>query len=253
MIDLEKARQEFKNYTNSFDITNFDIRLKIYHSFRVEQYAKFLTENTNLDPDLASLIGLLHDIGRFEQLAKYNTYDDRISVDHADLGVEILSRNNYIDKYTNQDHDIILQAIKNHNKYAIDSTLEGDALLYAKLIRDADKIDILDLARVMGPQKFYTPERLEEIKSSPISDAVFRSFISGEQVKHSDSKTPADDVILSMAYLYDINFKKSFAFIKRNNSVNVIMDQFKGSISEDRFEYIRGICNKYIDTKLGLV
>ena len=253
MIDLEKARQEFRNYTNNYDTTDFDIRRKIYHSFRVENYARMLTENTNLDPDLADLIGLLHDIGRFEQLAKYHTYNDSISIDHADFGVEILSKNNYIDEYTNQDYDIILTAIENHNKFAIDTNVTGDALIYSKLIRDADKIDILDLVRIESSTDSLGFDRLAEIRNSKISDPVYRSFISGEPVRKTDMKTPADEIFCELAYLYDINFTKSFEFIKRNNSINIILDQTKGSLEEDRFEYVRGLCNKYIDTKLGLV
>ena len=253
MIDLEKARQEFRNYTNTFDVTNFDIRRKIYHSFRVENYARLLAENTSLDKDLADIIGLLHDIGRFEQLSKYNTYNDTISVDHAHLGVEILSNNNYIDEYTNQDHDIILTAIENHNKYAIDSLVTGDTLLYSKLIRDADKIDILDLVRIESSTNSIGFDTVDQIRNSKISDNVYRAFISGKSVKKTDMQTAADEIFCSLAFLYDINFTKSYELIKKNNSINIIIDQTKGSIEEDRFEYVRSLLNKYIDTKLGLV
>ena len=45
------------------------------------------------------LIGLLHDIARFEQYTKYKTFRDSISIDHGDLGVEILFEEKEIEKY----------------------------------------------------------------------------------------------------------------------------------------------------------
>ena len=44
---------------------------------------------TGVERDLAYLIALLHDIGRFEQIKRFNSFDDR-NVDHATLGVQVL-------------------------------------------------------------------------------------------------------------------------------------------------------------------
>lgn len=48
---------------------------------------------------LAALIGLLHDIGRFEQYTKYNTFSDKLSADHADLGEKTLDNNDFIREF----------------------------------------------------------------------------------------------------------------------------------------------------------
>lgn len=37
------------------------------------------------DVELAWLSGMLHDVGRFEQIKRYNTFSDADSVDHANL------------------------------------------------------------------------------------------------------------------------------------------------------------------------
>ena len=39
------------------------------------------------------VIGLLHDIGRFEQEAQYHTFNDFKSMDHGDYGAEYLKNN----------------------------------------------------------------------------------------------------------------------------------------------------------------
>lgn len=61
----------FNKYVNGFDISNDDIMRKINHSLRVaklmKEYAKKL-EYSEEEITLAEEIGLLHDIGRFEQI-----------------------------------------------------------------------------------------------------------------------------------------------------------------------------------------
>ena len=42
--------------------------------------------------------GLLHDIGRFEQLKRYQSFIDSQTIDHANLGVTILFDDNLIEK-----------------------------------------------------------------------------------------------------------------------------------------------------------
>ena len=77
MIDIEKARRLFKEYVSKYDSENPMIARKIAHSYRVEELAKTIAKSLNLTQDqidLAELIGLLHDIGRFEQAKVYNTY-----------------------------------------------------------------------------------------------------------------------------------------------------------------------------------
>ena len=75
MIDILKAKKEFAEYVKNYDIKNDKIRLKVEHIERVSQVAKKLATKLELEDEdikLAELIGLLHDIGRFEQLKRYN-------------------------------------------------------------------------------------------------------------------------------------------------------------------------------------
>ncbi|MFQ7536605.1 MAG: HD domain-containing protein [Clostridium sp.] len=71
MIDIKRARQQFQNYVGAYDIRDERIALKIVHSYKVAEIAKELAVHQSCsqeDVELAELIGLLHDIGRFEQL-----------------------------------------------------------------------------------------------------------------------------------------------------------------------------------------
>ena len=92
-IDITKAKKAFKEYVKNYDPEDKKIMLKIKHIERVANLSKKMAEELNLseeDTQLAELIGLLHDIGRFEQIRLYHTFVDRKSVNHGELGAKIL-------------------------------------------------------------------------------------------------------------------------------------------------------------------
>ena len=144
-MDLEKAQKEFIKYTENYDLRDSNIIRKQLHSIRVMELSEKIAKRLKLSKEkieIATLIGLLHDIARFEQYTRYHTFKDAESVDHGDLGVEILNKDlhKYID--TDKYDELIKIAVKNHNKYKIEDGLTQEQELFAKIIRDADKIDI---------------------------------------------------------------------------------------------------------------
>ena len=135
LINLNKAKEEFEKYVKPYGRENVKICRKIEHSYRVLDVAEEIAKSLDLseeDLELAKLIGLLHDIGRFEQIRIYNTFVDKDSIDHADLGVKILFEDNLIRKFIEDDQydEIIYKAIKSHNKYAIENGLNQQELLH---------------------------------------------------------------------------------------------------------------------------
>ena len=77
MIDIEKAKNVFQNYVEKYDATNTRIAYKIGHTYRVVDLAERIARDLKLeseDVELAKMIGLLHDIGRFEQVRRYDTF-----------------------------------------------------------------------------------------------------------------------------------------------------------------------------------
>ena len=85
-INLEKAKKEFIKYTENYDLENSRIKGKQTHSLRVMEISRQIAEGLKLSQEeieLATLIGLLHDIARFEQFTQYHTYRDMESFDHV--------------------------------------------------------------------------------------------------------------------------------------------------------------------------
>ena len=102
MIDIKKAYIEFDKYVSHFNPNNGRIKLKIDHIKRVAVISRELAQNLNLNEEqvnLAELIGLFHDIGRFKQAELYNTFNDRISINHAELSVKVLFDENLIENF----------------------------------------------------------------------------------------------------------------------------------------------------------
>ena len=228
-IDIEKAKQEFTSYANKYDLTKTKLERKYGHSLRVMDCAGRIAQSINLSEEkveLAKLIGLLHDIARFEQYTKFNTFHDDKSFDHGDYGAEILEKNEYIRKYidSNKYDNVILKAIKNHNKYKIEDGLSEKELLFSKIIRDADKLDIF----YEGVEFFWTTE--EEIKkaekSTEITDKVWESFVNGEEIEHKYRITPLDEIIFFIALAFDLNFKYTLDEIKREKYIDRLLDKF---------------------------
>lgn len=251
IVNLEKSKEEFLKYTENYDLENESIKRKQLHSLRVMRISKEIASGLNLNDDekqIATLIGLLHDIARFEQYTQYKTFRDKDSIDHGDSGAKILEKD--IRKYIETDKydEIIIKAVKNHNKYSIEEGLTEKELLFAKLIRDADKIDILYEA-----VEIFNLGTEIEVENSKISPTFYEKICSKEQIKRTKNMqmTPADRIISFIAFIFDINFKTSFQIIQRENYINQILDRynFKDKQTKEEVEKIREIANNYIKEK----
>ena len=209
MIDLKKATEAFDNYVSKYDKDNIRIKGKYEHTYRVCKESLEISKSLNLseeDTNLAYLIALLHDIGRFEQLRKYNTFCDLKSIDHAELGCHILFGDGLIKKFiSDRSYDeIIKKAIFNHNKYGIEENLNERELLHSKIIRDSDKIDIINMSIISNA--------IVSVDDEEITSLVEDDFFKCKPVKHEHRKTNNDAIIIRLAFIYDLNFDYSINY-----------------------------------------
>lgn len=253
-MNIEKAVKEFINYTENYDLENERIKNKQEHSIRVMKVAKQIAEKLNLgveQVEIATLIGLLHDIARFEQYTKYKTFHDLESIDHGDYAVKILDKD--LRKYIETDKydEIIKKAIKNHNKYKIEDGLTDEEMLYAKLIRDADKIDIL-----YESVEIFWKGRENEVEESVLSEKILEQIKSNSQVKREKGRhlKGIDEIMSVISLIYDINFKQSLEIIKENDYINKILNRYhmKDENTKNVVEEIRKNVNRYIEQKVQM-
>ena len=251
MIDLEKAKEEFIKYVSNYDESIEQIKRKKEHSFRVMQLSTQIAQSLNLTQDgveLATLIGLLHDIARFEQYTIYKTFRDVDSIDHGDYGEKILKQNEYIRKYIDiSDYDnIIFKAIRNHNKFEVEKNLTQEEEIFAKIIRDADKLDIFYEASEM-----FWKDAKKLVENSTLTPEVEEQFIKRNTIerKKEVKSNQLDKMVEAISFIFDVNFTKSFHIIKENDYINKIISQFNFNKEETKrkIEKIREIANEYIE------
>ena len=253
MIDIENANIEFNKYISQFNPKQGRIKLKIDHIKRVAIMSKKIAESLGLNDEqikLAELIGLFHDIGRFKQAELYNTFNDRISVNHAELSVKILFDENLIDnfKIDKKYYKIIKLAILNHNKNKIQDDLKADEMLFAKLIRDADKLDIYytickyDFSSIF----WYT-----DFNCGPINDLIMNDFTEHHFVNYSNIKSNSDLIPTFYAYIFDLYFPFSLNLLKKEKYLdkftNRVYDNFTNSIVKQQTNQLLEISNKFIN------
>lgn len=220
--------EALKNYIKNYDTSDPDINYKYYHSYRVMKNSSVLAETLNLseqDKKIALIIGLYHDIGRFEQDKLYDTYNNIKKFDHADYGVKVLFEQNLIKQIPVEEkyYRIIEKGVKNHNKYKIEEGLSEQELLHAKIIRDADKIDILYAAS----EKLLVPKSLDyQDEIFEISDDIKKQFYSKKTIRVGN-KTNSEKIISYLALVFDLNFKESAKYLLEKNILENLYEVIK--------------------------
>ena len=102
VINRKNVINAFAEYVRNYDPSDEKIKLKIDHTYRVAGLCQIIAESLGLsepDVDIAWLLGMLHDIGRFEQIRRFGTFNDAQSVDHAEFGADLLFKEGLIRKF----------------------------------------------------------------------------------------------------------------------------------------------------------
>ena len=122
MIDFKSAEAAFEEYLNEYDRDDDKIRLKIVHTYCVVDCVENIARRMGLpreDRELGMLIGLLHDIGRFEQIKRYDSFMPD-TMDHAAYGAALLfGKQKMIRRFIEDDRwdGIIETAIARHSDF----------------------------------------------------------------------------------------------------------------------------------------
>ena len=225
-MDFEQAKKEFETYLDGYDRLDDKINLKIVHTYGVVDCCQEIATRMGLSEEdvmLAKLIGLLHDIGRFEQLKRFNSFEPG-TMDHAHYGAQILFSEGMIRRFVadNRWDEIICTAIRCHSDFAIEGVNDERQLLHAKIIRDADK---LDNCRVKLEEAVETMLGIsaEETGTYGITEEVWKCCEEETSVLAALRKTPMDYWISYVAYFYDVYFKETMEIILEHDYIRRII------------------------------
>lgn len=215
-MDFKTAKRHFEEYLNDYDRTDDKVKLKITHTYGVVKQASDIAKRMQLnqeDTDLAMLIALLHDIGRFEQLKRFDSFEPG-TFDHAAYGAEILFQEGMIRRFTEETawDDIIHTAIALHSEYALPDIPDERTLLHARLIRDADKLDNCRV-KLADRLETFMGATGEDIGRQEISPHILQCIFQNRCIRSEDRITKMDYWLSYIAYFFDIYFKESIAII----------------------------------------
>lgn len=257
MINFKHAMNAFKKYLENFDSQYGKIDLKIRHTYGVVKASEYIAKKLNLDNDdveLAKLIALLHDIGRFEQIRQSDSFIDNKDMDHAILGNDILFKNNLIRNFIEdtQYDNIISKAILNHNRLYIEDGLNERELLHAKIIRDADKTDNFRVKAEEDFENIIDNSSKDILENDIISENIFNDFMNSKVIVREDRKTHMDFWVSFIAFIFDYNYKFGLEYIKEMNYINIIVDRldYKNKDTKQKMEIIRTHALEFIDKRI---
>jgi putative nucleotidyltransferase with HDIG domain len=205
---------------------NFDIKKE--HTARVCTVIVALGRQLGLDAGqlhLAETTALFHDLGRFEQYARYGTFADSRSVDHARLGVQILREKKILAGLEEGVRDVVLCAIAWHNRAALPAEADVTSLFFARLLRDADKLDIWRVVTDYYRQDNPVPNAALEmgLPDTPgVSDVVAADLLASRIVDIRQVQNLNDLKLLQVGWVFDLNFPPSYQRLRDKGYLDII-------------------------------
>jgi putative nucleotidyltransferase with HDIG domain len=230
--ELHSLKTWFRNYVHSFFSSVPDdqrnISIKEVHTHEVCLNAVRIAGDLGLNRQetrLAETIALFHDVGRFSQYQQYKTFDDSISINHAVQGAKLLVEHKVLQDLPKQEQDIIIHSIILHNVFSLPEGLDERPLLFARLIRDADKLDILRVAI-----EYFKQEKGARAEAVALglpdlpgySHAVLNCLARGELARKEALTTLNDFKLLQLAWLYGLNYTCSLRMVEERGYIRTL-------------------------------
>jgi hypothetical protein len=227
--DTQRYVSWFSHYCRSFysdtDEDQRNIVLKEEHTLRVRDNTLRIADGLGLTRDdrvLTEVIALFHDVGRFPQYRDFRTFRDSESVNHAALSAKVLLEQNVLSGLPKGEQEIVVRAVTLHNVFTLPEGLDERTKLHARLVRDADKLDIwrvfielFDLPEIERPKAAglglpetpeYAPGILEQLRRR-------------EMVRLTSLGTLNDFKLLQLAWIYDLNFVPSLRVLRERDII----------------------------------
>ena len=201
----------FNSYVARYDVSDERIALKVEHTYEVAKLCDEIARGEGLPPadvDLAWLCGLLHDIGRFEQLRQWGTFSDADSCSHAALGIQVLK--DEMGSFTCDPEwaHIIERAVALHSDFRLPSGLSDRERLFCTITRDADKVDIM---RVFNQSSCEAVLGIDpsEFSRGDISDVAFEAFGERRCLAHDERPGSLDGLVDAVCLALELELPAS--------------------------------------------
>jgi hypothetical protein len=230
--EITRLKQWFSDYCASFSMPaqedQRNLTLKEVHTGKVCDNILEIVRDLGLDERqtmLAEVVALFHDAGRFPQYYEYRTFRDSVSINHAARGVKVLLENNVLKNFPGREQKIITDAVALHNVFTLPPGLDDETLLLAKLIRDADKLDIWRVFSEyyeLPDESKWSAAGLGLPDTPGYSEGMLDHFHRREMFLLSKLKNLNDFKLLQIIWIFDLNFKPSFRMLHERGHLESI-------------------------------
>jgi len=220
---LHRLEHWFDGYVRSFASDDADlmanIQLKVGHTRRVRAEIVALGRQLGLSGSelaLAEIMALLHDVGRFEQLARHHTLSDHRSLDHAELGAKMVEERGLLDGLERR--DLVLRVIAVHNRRSLPMDQDPATSFSSRLLRDADKLDIWHVVTAYYHGEADHPSSAMELglpDTPGFSPPVVEELLARRLVDVRQVGSLNDLKLLQASWIYDVNFASTIAAVRK--------------------------------------
>ena len=203
--------ETFRNADGSLDLP---IRSKIEHTFNVCRTTEEICRRegrTGSETHVFLLCALFHDLSRFEQFRKFRTFRDADSFDHGNRSEELMLSGGFLQDVPPGIKAVVACAVRLHNKLEIPPDTPQECLPAVRMVRDADKLDILNLVYEFftDPEKADPTLKLELPATPGCSDPILRAVLEGRPVLYSDLRNINDFILALFSWASRLNYPGS--------------------------------------------
>ena len=232
--DLDYFKRWFEEYVAQFyEIPTGGIQpiiMKEQHTQRTCQEILLLGSECDLSEEdllLAETAALFHDIGRFPQWKHYSTFVDSVSEDHALLGLKVVSRHKVLRRISLEQGELIQQAIRHHNLRELPEDLSPRQLYFARILRDADKLDIWRVVIMHQEEGSNLVEALagDIPLSNSYSSEILVELRKMRAPDFSSVRNQNDMMLLRLGWVFDLNFASSCRQVLERNYIERLSSQ----------------------------
>lgn len=226
-----RLRAWFDSYARSFMTgegpQDSPLELKIGHTARVCDNICLLGRSIGLTDGqlcLAETIGLFHDLGRFEQYRRYRTFNDRQSTNHAALGIDVLNRTAVLDTLPAGEKAMIIDAIRFHNAPRLPANRPPGSLVFMRLIRDADKLDIWKVfADYYRYRQRPEPAIVQHLPDLPTwENKIVKAISEKRMARFQDMKSLNDFKLLQLSWVFGLYYTETSVQAKKRGDLAAI-------------------------------
>ena len=239
----------FEEYIKKIDMNNAWAKAKYFHSLKSMDLARNIAADLGIFEEeeivVIELIALFHDIGNFSE--KDYDYLDNNGEDSTMKSINILFDEGIIRKITKETKydNIIKLAIFCHNKEGLPKNIDDKTICICNIMKDVYRIEELRMV-INYP---YIDNRINDYPTT----LVYNDFKLFKEINSKMSDNNADNILIVLSKLFNINYKISYSLILEKELIPKIIDSlvFEDKKLEKFFKQIESVLTSYIQKKIN--